>query len=50
MDELAFGIEPNFAANITPSLAEGEILADIDAGFFVGDHGAVRKFVVRTTG
>jgi hypothetical protein len=22
MDELAFGIEPNFAANITPSLAE----------------------------
>jgi hypothetical protein len=45
MDELAFGIEPNFAANITPSLAEGEILADIDAGFFV-DHAIKQRIVL----
>src|SRR5262249_51962224 len=43
VDQLAFRIEPNFSADIPPSLAKGEILADVNRSFFV-DH-AIEKSV-----
>ena len=43
MGKLAFGIEPDFTADVAPFLAKAKVLADVGAGFLV-DH-AIEKRV-----